>query len=65
MVQNLICAVMVDAEQPVGRIELLSTAERTHLLEELNRTGALSFEQVHSRAVRGRGEESAQRNFYY
>ncbi|MET4121895.1 amino acid adenylation domain-containing protein, partial [Bradyrhizobium sp. JR4.3] len=38
--QNLLCAVMADAEQPVGRIELLSPAERTYLLEELNRTAA-------------------------
>ncbi|WFT99920.1 amino acid adenylation domain-containing protein [Bradyrhizobium barranii] len=38
--QNLLCAVMADAEQPVGRIGLLSSAERTYLLEELNRTAA-------------------------
>ncbi|MEY9420989.1 non-ribosomal peptide synthetase component F [Bradyrhizobium japonicum] len=29
-----------DAQQEVHRIELLSTAERTYLLEELNRTAA-------------------------
>ncbi|MCA6108066.1 amino acid adenylation domain-containing protein, partial [Bradyrhizobium cenepequi] len=38
--QNLLCAVMADAEQPVGRIGLLSSDERTYLLEELNRTAA-------------------------
>ncbi|SEP37506.1 Methionyl-tRNA formyltransferase, partial [Rhizobium tibeticum] len=37
---NLICGVMADAGQPVGRIELLSSAERTYLLEDLNRTAA-------------------------
>ncbi|MCP3468049.1 amino acid adenylation domain-containing protein (plasmid) [Bradyrhizobium sp. CCGUVB23] len=34
------CAVVVDAQQPVGRIELLSADERAYLLEELNRTAA-------------------------
>ncbi|WP_080135505.1 non-ribosomal peptide synthetase, partial [Bradyrhizobium sacchari] len=34
----LLRAMAVDAQQEVGRIELLSTAERTYLLEELNRT---------------------------
>ncbi|WP_331375415.1 amino acid adenylation domain-containing protein [Sinorhizobium chiapasense] len=38
--QNLLCGVMADAEQPVGRIELLALDERTYLLEELNRTAA-------------------------
>ncbi|MDX1017279.1 AMP-binding protein, partial [Sinorhizobium medicae] len=38
--QNLLCAVVADAGQPVGRIELLSPEERTYLLEELNRTDA-------------------------
>ncbi|MDE5458550.1 AMP-binding protein, partial [Bradyrhizobium sp. CSA112] len=38
--QNLLCAVMADARQAVARIELLSSAERTYLLEELNRTAA-------------------------
>ncbi|WP_283772466.1 formyltransferase family protein, partial [Bradyrhizobium sp. sBnM-33] len=38
--QNLLCAVMADAQQPVGRIRLLSSAERAYLLEELNRTAA-------------------------
>ncbi|WP_283809379.1 formyltransferase family protein, partial [Bradyrhizobium japonicum] len=38
--QNLLFAVMADAQQAVGRIDLLSTAERAYLLEELNRTAA-------------------------
>ncbi|TYO66119.1 amino acid adenylation domain-containing protein, partial [Bradyrhizobium hipponense] len=38
--QNLLCAVMADAQQPVGRIRLLSSAERAYVLEELNRTAA-------------------------
>ncbi|WP_198032971.1 hypothetical protein, partial [Mesorhizobium sp. L48C026A00] len=38
--QNLLCAVVADAGQPVGRIELLPAAERTYLLEDLNRTAA-------------------------
>ncbi|WP_164935799.1 amino acid adenylation domain-containing protein, partial [Bradyrhizobium nanningense] len=38
--QNLLGAVKADPRQPVGRIELLSSAERTYLLEELNRTAA-------------------------
>ncbi|TYO61562.1 AMP-binding protein, partial [Bradyrhizobium hipponense] len=37
---TLLRAMVADAGQPVGRIELLSTAERTYLLEELNRTAA-------------------------
>ncbi len=37
---NLLCAVMADAQQPVGRIGLLSSDERSYLLEELNRTAA-------------------------
>ncbi|UFS84584.1 hypothetical protein LPB79_32335 (plasmid) [Rhizobium sp. T136] len=36
--QNLLRGAMADAGQPVGRIELLSSAERTYLLEDLNRT---------------------------
>ncbi|MCP3467984.1 non-ribosomal peptide synthetase, partial [Bradyrhizobium sp. CCGUVB23] len=36
----LLRAMAVDAQQVVHRIELLSTAERTYLLEELNRTAA-------------------------
>ncbi|MHC6157996.1 hypothetical protein ACVSQB_40420 [Bradyrhizobium elkanii] len=42
MIQHLqgSLAVVADAEQPVGRIELLSVAERAYLLEELNRTAA-------------------------
>ncbi|WP_283846123.1 condensation domain-containing protein, partial [Bradyrhizobium cenepequi] len=36
----LLRAMVADAEQPVGRIGLLSSAERTYLLEELNRTAA-------------------------
>ncbi|WP_035688107.1 condensation domain-containing protein, partial [Bradyrhizobium sp. Cp5.3] len=36
----LLGAMVADAEQPVGRIELLSCAERAYLLEELNRTAA-------------------------
>ncbi|WP_456639423.1 non-ribosomal peptide synthase/polyketide synthase [Bradyrhizobium sp. USDA 10063] len=43
--QNLLCAVMADAQQPVGRIGLLSSAERAYLLEELNRTAAPYPEQ--------------------
>ncbi|PZV34908.1 non-ribosomal peptide synthetase, partial [Mesorhizobium kowhaii] len=38
--QHLLRGVMADAGQPVGRIELLPAAERTYLLEELNRTAA-------------------------
>ncbi|MGC0396965.1 amino acid adenylation domain-containing protein [Bradyrhizobium sp. USDA 241] len=38
-------AVMADAQQAVGRIDLLSTAERAYLLEELNRTAAPYPEQ--------------------
>ncbi|MGY3133840.1 non-ribosomal peptide synthetase component F [Bradyrhizobium sp. USDA 4501] len=37
---NLLCAVMADAQQPVGRIGLLSSDQRTYLLGELNRTAA-------------------------
>ncbi|MER9052363.1 condensation domain-containing protein, partial [Mesorhizobium sp. M0923] len=36
----LLRAMVADAGQPVGRIELLSPEERTYLLEELNRTDA-------------------------
>ncbi|WFU85657.1 non-ribosomal peptide synthase/polyketide synthase [Bradyrhizobium sp. CIAT3101] len=36
----LLRAMAADAQQAVHRIELLSTAERTYLLEELNRTAA-------------------------
>ncbi|MET4484404.1 amino acid adenylation domain-containing protein, partial [Bradyrhizobium sp. F1.13.3] len=36
----LLRAMAADAQQEVRRIELLSTAERTYLLEELNRTAA-------------------------
>ncbi|MET4538222.1 amino acid adenylation domain-containing protein, partial [Bradyrhizobium sp. JR1.7] len=36
----LLRAMVADARQPVGRIELLSPAERAYLLEELNRTAA-------------------------
>ncbi|MFD2345911.1 amino acid adenylation domain-containing protein [Sinorhizobium terangae] len=36
----LLRAMVADAGQPVGRIELLSAAERIYLLEELNRTEA-------------------------
>ncbi|MGF6813136.1 amino acid adenylation domain-containing protein [Paraburkholderia sp. Clong3] len=36
----LLRAMVADAGQPVGRIELLSAAERGYLLEELNRTAA-------------------------
>ncbi|MET3524896.1 condensation domain-containing protein, partial [Mesorhizobium abyssinicae] len=36
----LLRAMVADAGQPVGRIELLSAAERGYLLEELNRTEA-------------------------
>ncbi|WP_287187506.1 amino acid adenylation domain-containing protein [Mesorhizobium sp.] len=38
--QALLHGVMADAGQPVGRIELLPAAERTYLLEDLNRTAA-------------------------
>ncbi|WP_354259612.1 formyltransferase family protein, partial [Bradyrhizobium sp. F1.13.3] len=38
--QNLLCAVRADAQQPVGRIELLPPDERAYLVEELNRTAA-------------------------
>ncbi|NRP75845.1 Linear gramicidin synthase subunit D [Ensifer psoraleae] len=38
--QALLCGVLADAGQPVGRIELLSAVERGHLLDELNRTEA-------------------------
>ncbi|MBB4375260.1 amino acid adenylation domain-containing protein, partial [Bradyrhizobium sp. cir1] len=38
--QNLLCAVKADPRQPVGQIELLSSAERAYLLEELNRTAS-------------------------
>ncbi|WP_392692096.1 AMP-binding protein [Bradyrhizobium sp. RDI18] len=38
--QNLLCAVIGDARQPVARLELLSPEERAYLLEELNRTAA-------------------------
>nr|WP_245320072.1 amino acid adenylation domain-containing protein [Bradyrhizobium sp. LMTR 3] len=38
--QNLLCAVIADAQQPVARVELLSSEERAYLLEELNRTAA-------------------------
>ncbi|XYL53238.1 AMP-binding protein [Bradyrhizobium sp. DASA03120] len=38
-------AVVADAEQPVGRIEVLSVAERTYLLEDLNRTAVTYPEQ--------------------
>ncbi|MCA6113143.1 amino acid adenylation domain-containing protein, partial [Bradyrhizobium sp. CNPSo 4026] len=41
----LLRAMVADAQQPVGRIELLSSAERTYLLEELNRTAAPYPEQ--------------------
>ncbi|WP_283846111.1 non-ribosomal peptide synthetase, partial [Bradyrhizobium cenepequi] len=41
----LLRAMVADAQQPVGRIELLSSAERTYLLEELNRTAAPYAEQ--------------------
>ncbi|PPQ13813.1 non-ribosomal peptide synthetase, partial [Bradyrhizobium sp. AC87j1] len=37
---NLLCAVMADAQQPVGRSGLLSSDDRTYLLEELNQTAA-------------------------
>ncbi|RWD73355.1 amino acid adenylation domain-containing protein, partial [Mesorhizobium sp.] len=36
----LLRAMVADAGQPVGRIELLPAAERAYLLEELNRTAA-------------------------
>ncbi|QPB24375.1 non-ribosomal peptide synthetase [Rhizobium sp. 007] len=36
----LLRAMVADADQPVGRIELLSSDERTYLLEDLNRTAA-------------------------
>ncbi|TJW91368.1 MAG: amino acid adenylation domain-containing protein, partial [Mesorhizobium sp.] len=38
--QTLLCGVMADAGQPVGRIDILPAAERTYLLENLNRTAA-------------------------
>ncbi|RUW23159.1 amino acid adenylation domain-containing protein, partial [Mesorhizobium sp. M1E.F.Ca.ET.041.01.1.1] len=38
--QTLLCGVMADAGQPVGRIDILPAAERTYLLEGLNRTDA-------------------------
>ncbi|WP_198028165.1 amino acid adenylation domain-containing protein [Bradyrhizobium murdochi] len=38
--QNLLCAVIADAQQPVARVELLSSEERAYVLEELNRTAA-------------------------
>ncbi|UVK49252.1 amino acid adenylation domain-containing protein (plasmid) [Mesorhizobium sp. AR07] len=38
--QTLLCGVMADAGQPVGCIDILPTAERTYLLEDLNRTAA-------------------------
>ncbi|MBT1517023.1 amino acid adenylation domain-containing protein [Bradyrhizobium sp. SRL28] len=38
--QSLLCAVIADAQQPVARVELLSSDERAYLLEELNRTAA-------------------------
>ncbi|WP_439397117.1 amino acid adenylation domain-containing protein [Bradyrhizobium sp. PMVTL-01] len=38
--QNLLFAVKADAQQPVSRVELLSSSERAYLLEELNRTAA-------------------------
>ncbi|MER8931231.1 amino acid adenylation domain-containing protein, partial [Mesorhizobium sp. M0859] len=36
----LLRAMVADAGQPVGRIDILPAAERTYLLEELNRTAA-------------------------
>ncbi|WXL49654.1 non-ribosomal peptide synthetase (plasmid) [Rhizobium sp. T1470] len=39
--QTLLCGVMADARQPVGRIDILPAAERTYLLEQLNRTAAV------------------------
>ncbi|WP_246763631.1 non-ribosomal peptide synthetase [Rhizobium sp. 007] len=36
----LLRAMVADAEQPVGRIDILPAAERSYLLEELNRTDA-------------------------
>ncbi|MGF6536716.1 amino acid adenylation domain-containing protein [Paraburkholderia youngii] len=41
----LLRAMAADAQQAVHRIELLSTAERTYLLEELNRTAVTYPEQ--------------------
>ncbi|MEI9425648.1 formyltransferase family protein, partial [Mesorhizobium sp. Cs1299R1N1] len=38
--QTLLCGVLADAGQPVGRIDILPADERTYLLEELNRTAA-------------------------
>ncbi|MHC2296182.1 methionyl-tRNA formyltransferase [Rhizobium mongolense] len=38
--QNLVSGVMADADQPVGRIDILPAEERSYLLEELNRTDA-------------------------
>ncbi|WP_162458063.1 amino acid adenylation domain-containing protein, partial [Mesorhizobium tianshanense] len=38
--QTLLHGVMVDAGQPVGRIDILPADERTYLLEQLNRTAA-------------------------
>ncbi|WP_167484024.1 amino acid adenylation domain-containing protein [Mesorhizobium tamadayense] len=38
--QTLLHAVMADAGQPVGRIDILPAVERTYLLEELNRMAA-------------------------
>ncbi|MBH5403192.1 amino acid adenylation domain-containing protein, partial [Bradyrhizobium sp. CNPSo 4010] len=37
---TLLRAMVADAQQEVGRIELLSSAERAYLLEELNRTAS-------------------------
>ncbi|WP_172402092.1 AMP-binding protein, partial [Ensifer aridi] len=38
--QNLLSGAIADAEQPVGRIDILPAEERRYLLEELNRTDA-------------------------
>ncbi|WP_338835113.1 amino acid adenylation domain-containing protein [Bradyrhizobium septentrionale] len=38
--QTLLHGVMADAGRPVGRIDILPAAERSYLLEELNRTAA-------------------------
>ncbi|RJT23321.1 amino acid adenylation domain-containing protein, partial [Mesorhizobium waimense] len=38
--QTLLHGVMADAGQPVGRVDILPAAERTYLVEELNRTAA-------------------------
>ncbi|UGY30097.1 amino acid adenylation domain-containing protein (plasmid) [Bradyrhizobium septentrionale] len=43
--QNLLCAVKADAQQPVGRVELLSSSERAYVLEALNRTAVTYPEQ--------------------